>query len=94
MLGEHISPQSEVIRAILFEDSPCCAIPHLHLVHCLLGLRNRKLASTPQITGPCIGITCEWSAKEMFLAVGLGTLEAVLDESSLGAVDGVAATHE
>ena len=24
MLGKHIVPQSEVIRAILLEDSPCC----------------------------------------------------------------------
>ena len=38
MLGEHISPQSEVIRAILFEDSPCCAVPHLHLLDLLLQL--------------------------------------------------------
>ena len=27
MLGEHIVPQSEVIRAILLEDSPCCGVP-------------------------------------------------------------------
>ena len=26
MLGEHIVPQSEVIRAILLEDSPCCGV--------------------------------------------------------------------
>ena len=28
MLGERILPQSEVITAILLEDSPCCGIPH------------------------------------------------------------------
>ena len=28
MLGEHIVPQSEVIRAILSEDSPCCRVAH------------------------------------------------------------------
>ena len=31
MLGERIVPQSEVIRAVLLEDSPCCGVPHLAL---------------------------------------------------------------
>ena len=26
MLGEHIVPQSEVIRAIMMEDGPCCCV--------------------------------------------------------------------
>ena len=39
MLREHIVPQSEVIRAVLLEDSPCCGVPHLIgagvvLAHC------------------------------------------------------------
>ena len=29
MLGEHLLPQSEVTRAIVLEDSPCCGVPHL-----------------------------------------------------------------
>ena len=29
MLRERILPQSEVIRAIVLEDSPCCGVPHL-----------------------------------------------------------------
>ena len=28
MLGERIAPQSEGIRAILLEDSPCCGVTH------------------------------------------------------------------
>ena len=28
MPREQIIPQSEVIRAILLEDSPCCGVPH------------------------------------------------------------------
>ena len=28
IFGEHTVPQSEVIRAILLEDGPCCGIPH------------------------------------------------------------------
>ena len=28
VLREHIAPQSEVIRAIFLEDSPCCGGPH------------------------------------------------------------------
>ena len=31
MLSERVVPQSEVIRAILLEDSPCCGVPHLGL---------------------------------------------------------------
>ena len=29
MLRERIGPQSEVTRAIILEDSPCCGVPHL-----------------------------------------------------------------
>ena len=29
IFGEHIVPQSEMIKAILFEDSPCCGGSHL-----------------------------------------------------------------
>ena len=29
MLGERILPQSEVIRAIVLEGSPCCGVRHL-----------------------------------------------------------------
>ena len=28
MLGERVAPQSEVIRVIVLEDSPCCEVPH------------------------------------------------------------------
>ena len=28
MLGERIASQSEVIRAIVYEYSPCCGVPH------------------------------------------------------------------
>ena len=31
MIGEHIAPQSEVIRAMFLEDSPYCGRPHLAL---------------------------------------------------------------
>ena len=36
MLGEHIVPESEVIRAVVSEDSSCCGAPH----------RNRPLGSS------------------------------------------------
>ena len=29
MFGDHILTQSEVIRAILLEDNPCCGVPHV-----------------------------------------------------------------
>ena len=32
MLGEHVVPQSEVIRPIVLDDSPCCAGVHQHRV--------------------------------------------------------------
>ena len=28
MLGWRVAPQSEVIRAIFWEDRPCCGAPH------------------------------------------------------------------
>ena len=28
MLRERVAPQSEVIRVIILEDSPCCEVPH------------------------------------------------------------------
>ena len=28
MLMKHVAPQSEVIRVIVLEDSPCCEVPH------------------------------------------------------------------
>ena len=31
MLRERILPQSELIRAIILEGSPCCGVPHLRL---------------------------------------------------------------
>ena len=27
IFGEHVVPRSEVIRAILLEESPCCGVP-------------------------------------------------------------------
>ena len=36
MLRQLITPQSEAIRAIFLEDSPCCGVPHRHP-----GLRRR-----------------------------------------------------
>ena len=30
MPRERIAPQSEVIRVIVLEDSPCCEVPHRH----------------------------------------------------------------
>ena len=29
MPGERVVTQSEVVRAMLLEDSPCCGVPHL-----------------------------------------------------------------
>ena len=54
MLRERVVPQSEVIRAILLEDSPCCGVPHLAgstpSVK-FIGFGNARLLKRPAISG-------------------------------------------
>ena len=57
MLSDRILPQSEVIAAILLEDSPCCGVPHQQRVrrapdvgvpHAWLGLVRPRVVE-PQL---------------------------------------------
>ena len=43
IFGEHIVPQSEMIKAILFEDSPCCGGSHLKVRYAVVD-GQRELA--------------------------------------------------
>ena len=49
MLGERVLSHSEVIRAILLEDSPCCGVPH-RVENAALRARGHPKVSTPAHT--------------------------------------------
>ena len=67
MLGERIAPQSEVIRAMLLEDSPCCGVgPAPSGRWCCNRLRSRRCRTARAAPPPWSGCaTTRWGHTQL-----------------------------